>query len=623
MSSATDLAGLLSGHGFQLYTAGGNSTAYIRGIGSGLARPDYNSPILVMINGVRSGWYEMSGWALNNIERVEIIRGPAAVQYGPAVGGVVNIITKRGDGDFALKMQLGAGSFNRFDERLAFSGAAGGLDFAVGLANSRQGGDSSVGGGGDLPHSGYDGKYSADIDAGYTFLDNHRIGFHFAFSAIDNMEAASNGYPDLLIHPDLFAIYDQYRNHTTFSYTGKTNDERFSWLAEYSFGKNKSDSIGYLNDYSLDTHYPEPESASIYSNNIQQLKLQTTFDNKLFEITVGLDYLKHEYNNFYYSWYYGVYYTDTNVANIDDIAGYLLAKARLFNGKLILSLGARYDSYESTFSLPNSNIKLDNFMPSFGIAYLINDYIKLRANYSEGFRIPQASEIFGDQSYTLPNLALKPEETTNIEFGADISYNYLDASLTYFITQYKNKIYSVDIGNYIYQNFNLEKKVTYSGLEASFSFDIGKFFNKEYSLTPYIDLTLITTRRNRDRRPDAFNPEHPSILPYVPDLMANYGIKFYHPQYNFSALLNANYIGKAYSKDFNSYIGTPYPAPFHHFGGYTVVDLSVNKRLWDLGDRGHIYLVAELNNIFDEFYAYSMDFPMPGRNFYFGVGYEF
>jgi vitamin B12 transporter len=522
-------------------------------------------------------------------------------------------------------MQLGAGSFNRFDERLAFSGAAGGLDFAVGLYNSRQGGDSSVGGGGDLPHSGYDGKYGADIDAGYTFLDNHRIGFHFVYSAVDNMEAAGVGYPDLMLFPDNFRVYNQYRYHTTFTYAGKTNNELFSWLVEYAFGKNKSENLGYFNDNFGWTRYPEPDDGSDSHNKVQEFKVQSTFDNKLFAITLGFDYLKYEYFNHYYS----IGYPSTpTTANVDDIAGYILAKIRLIDNSLILSFGARYDEYKTVYTESDRIPKDTNFMPSIGISYLINDYIKLRANYSKGFRIPQASEIFGDTS-RIPNLDLKPETTSNIEFGTDFSYKYLDVSLTYFITDYKNKIIALAApatpGRVQFRN--LANTATYSGIEANLAFDIGKFFNMDFSLTPFVDLTLITARRNRDTNPNNIIPEHQDILPYVPDLMASYGIKFNHPKYNFSAKLNAVYIGKSYSQDWNWLMDYPwsFPSeyPFLYFGGFTVVDFSLNKRLWDLGERGHIYLVADLNNIFDENYAYSMDYPMPGRNFYFGVGYEF
>jgi outer membrane receptor protein involved in Fe transport len=49
----------------------------------------------------------------------------------------------------------------------------------------------------------------------------------------------------------------------------------------------------------------------------------------------------------------------------------------------------------------------------------------------------------------------------------------------------------------------------------------------------------------------------------------------------------------------------------------------VEKRVWDWGEKGHLNLRAEINNVFDAYDLAYLNYPGPGRNFYVGLGYEF
>ncbi|MDR1546572.1 MAG: TonB-dependent receptor, partial [Deltaproteobacteria bacterium] len=54
-----------------------------------------------------------------------------------------------------------------------------------------------------------------------------------------------------------------------------------------------------------------------------------------------------------------------------------------------------------------------------------------------------------------------------------------------------------------------------------------------------------------------------------------------------------------------------------------IVDFMVEKRVWDWGEKGHLNLRAEINNVFDAYDLAYLNYPGPGRNFYVGLGYEF
>ena len=104
----------------QFRTSSGNSSqAYIdmRGIGG----DNPYGKTLVMLDGRRLNRTDMSSinWLeipVDTIERIEIVRGPGSVLYGDAaIGGVINIITKKGKGEPKFNISVLAGSYGLND----------------------------------------------------------------------------------------------------------------------------------------------------------------------------------------------------------------------------------------------------------------------------------------------------------------------------------------------------------------------------------------------------------------------------------------------------------------------------------------------------------------------------
>jgi vitamin B12 transporter len=106
---------------------GGTTTVRLRGADT--------DQTLVLLDGVRvndpgsaSGEFDFSTLLLTDIERIEIVRGPQSALWGSdAIGGIVNIITRRGDGSIATRGSLEGGSFGTVR---AGAGVAGGSDTA-------------------------------------------------------------------------------------------------------------------------------------------------------------------------------------------------------------------------------------------------------------------------------------------------------------------------------------------------------------------------------------------------------------------------------------------------------------------------------------------------------------
>lgn len=628
-STAKDLGQLLNQHGFQTYTTSGNggstTTLYIRGIGNSSMSNELEGATLILLNGHRTGNSSLNLKDLGNVERIEIIRGPAAVQYGTsALGGVVNVITKRGEEGFTASAEAGVGSYSRFDQKLSLSGGKGGFDFAGAFTNARAD-DYQTGTGDTWRHTRVKDRFGFDLDAGYTFLENHRIGAHLNYFRLNDGELPFSGWPDSSRYPDSFSSSDDTAYNTTFSYEGRTENKLFSWAADYTFGKYKSRSLAY-NDPDLPwttIHYPEAYGWNNGDTDIRQGQAKVTFDNQLLMLTAGFDAIKYELDA---SSDYG-YGASQTEAKSTDYAGYLLAKLRLFDEKLILSAGGRYDSYKNTDKKGGYSVSDNNFSPSVGVAWLPVEFLKLRANYAEGFHMPTPRQMAGDSNNYFPNRSLKPEKSQSFEVGADVSWEFIDAGVTYFHTDYKDKIVARSIRPFgFYPNSvfeNLEGKAVYAGFELSFSADLGQALDQPFELRPYASLTIMTQRKNGDKRDSYVVPQAPDTLPYVPRMTASYGVTFDYPELGLASTLNASYVGKVYSKDWNYYSNSPTYGEYLTFGGFTVVDLSLDKRLWDFEDKGSLSLRAEINNLFDKDYAYAMDYPMPGRNFYLGLRYNY
>ncbi len=134
-SGAVTIADLLARQpGVELSRSGGPGTAtslFLRG-----AETRFTA---VYIDGVRVDSQSTGGapWeaiALGQVERIEIVRGPAAAVYGSdAVAGVVQIFTRQGDGPFTPYVGIGAGNRRTGKLEAGFSGKQGALDYSLGL----------------------------------------------------------------------------------------------------------------------------------------------------------------------------------------------------------------------------------------------------------------------------------------------------------------------------------------------------------------------------------------------------------------------------------------------------------------------------------------------------------
>ncbi len=120
---------------------GSVASVFIRGANS--------NHTLVLIDGVRvlntSGGFDFSGLEADNVERIEVLRGPQSTLYGSeAIGGVVSITTRRGRPGFHANLDVRGGSLDTREGRLVLDGGSERFDYSVSIADSRTDGVSAA-----------------------------------------------------------------------------------------------------------------------------------------------------------------------------------------------------------------------------------------------------------------------------------------------------------------------------------------------------------------------------------------------------------------------------------------------------------------------------------------------
>ena len=589
-----DMGGLLRNHGLQVDSFPANqaySQISTRGVRSSLAGTHgLDGQVLLLVDGRRVGTDNISMIPLVNVERIEILRGPAAVQYGTtAIGGVVNVITRRGTETPSLMAEAGIGSWDTYKTQASAAWAKGPFDFSGGVSYFTSG-DYKYGGGKRYPNTDINYKLGYSLNLGLNFLDEHRIGV-----TMQGVRADASGEPNYYN-----ALTDNYTDRSTYSfdvaYEGGYKDAGLSWKTRYFSG-----SSNYFTDDRLDSRM-----AQYYETNTdyQGAQGQVSFTKGFLILTGGVDWNDYDVR----AW--ADWLTPHEHSNYDTLGYFALAKLALFDERLILTGGVRYDEY--TMKVQGEKKDLHKTTPSAGAAFHATDWLTFRANYGESFRVPMPIELIGFKGmYTyLGNPDLKPEKGKTIDAGFEINHKSLNLGVTYFRTNYKRKITTQYVG-WDTMYVNQEGTTKLRGIEASASYDIGEALDWNFMLRPYLNLTRMVKHRYDDGQK----------VKNVSDLNVAYGVNLSHPQIGLDVDLRFTYLGKQDVEDFNDKKKTY--RQIVEIGGRTIIDLFVSQTLKEWDNAGKLSLKAELRNLTDDRYAFVKDYPMPGRSFYLGLRYDY
>jgi len=574
---------------------GSNTSIGIRGFKTDSHGNDLKGHVLVLLNGRRAGTGNLAKISMNNVARIEVLRGPGAVQYGSAgMGGVINVITREGTENGA-SLGIGYGSFEEQEVSAGATAKEGGFDFA-GAVNYLSHDDYKTGDGVRFKNTGVDGRVDLSTNGGYTLFPGNRVSIILTGVDVDHA-----GNPGTLSQNDLDNYTDQKNISGDLIYQGRDTNEKFTWLARYFRGKDEnrwfdpteSNPSGY--DLGIRSSQDTDQQGA-------QLQLNTRY--KWVALTAGLDWVDYDIET---TW-------EPQRTEYDSWAGFLLVKGFLADERLILTGGVRYDIYDVRVAEPVGRSENDDhFTPSVGIAWLATDTLKLRARYAEAFVMPGADQLAADYfSYgwrVVGNPDLKPETSDTFELGADYGSGPLITSLTWYSTDFSDKIEyaATSEGASSWDNLG---SASISGFEGEASFDFGQLLNWRYEVKPYLNFVWLTEFKDEETGDD---------LKYIAEKRASFGIAV--SDYDgLSARLNIAYTAE---QDVDDWESGAFPTPVVTLPDFIVTDFVISKRVYQSEKAGAFTLRGEARNIFDEDYAYIKGYPMPGRSFFVGLNWQY
>jgi vitamin B12 transporter len=395
---------------------GQNATASLRGAEAGQT--------LVLIDGVRvndpstvDNEALLGDLLVNNIDRIEILRGPQSTLYGSdAIGGVIDIVSRRGgDAPFALRASAEGGSFDTYHFNVATNGMLSNLEFGAAANFLHANGTSAA-----------DSRNGSPETDGYTnagLTENLRLHLNEDVS-LDLRSYYTNARDDfddnfLFVPPATFRVADSaaYGRNTLFAgYAGLNVD-----LLDGAFANRValigSGSHRAFYDSAFDTiHKNSSDEGTAWRFEYQGI-LDLSSDDQL---TFGAEYQHIAFT--------GKTYSSFSPLEIDDgsshvASAYAQNMLTLFS-QLTVTAGVRHDD-DREFGGHNS-VKVAAALP-------LNDWgTVLHANYGDGFKAPTLFEQFSE--FSNPLHALAPEGAHGWEAG--VTQQFIDgavaAQATYF-----------------------------------------------------------------------------------------------------------------------------------------------------------------------------------------------
>jgi len=508
-----------------------------------------------------SNEFDLNLVPLAQIERIEILKGAQSTLYGSdAIGGVINIITKKKAGSF-LTAGASAGSYGSKTNQISFNGALSKINYTAGFENQRADGFSSAN---DKNNTGTFDKDGYKNNSWFTKL-NYNINNQWSLQASTRKTA----YKASIDYGAFKDDKDEYFNNATTMSGLQLKYKKDKTVFQFQYQYTTQDR-SYLNDsadkkyityednqYAGKTHFADAFLSKSIGQNIQWI--------------LGSDFRYGSYNQTYASIsVYGPYnenFKDTFQFQ-NALYGSLLVNDA--SKKWLLELGARYN-HHSRYG--------DNQTFTVSPSYVIQPGLRIISSVSSGFKAPSLYQI----SY---NTALKAETSVNAELGVDYKSNPVDARIVYFNRTINN---GIDYNYIDYNFFNfIKQKVNGIEIELNHRLPHGQSVGVNYTL-----LNGQETNQNRITTTDT--------------ITYNYLLK--RPKHSLQMQYNV-----AINKKWQASLSGRYISSRYDVGGYATQDVTLdyytllNAHLQYQASKGLSFYV-DMQNIlqdqFQEIYGYN------------------
>jgi vitamin B12 transporter len=555
---------------------GGTTNVFPRG-----GNPNFS---LVLVDGMpvndAGGGYDFSDLTTDNIERIEVIRGPQSALYGSnAIGAVIQIFTRRGRGPAQGEVSLTAGTFNTYEGHGTVSGGTERFGGSLGLGYVTTSGF--------LPINNDYRDFTISSGLDYQPIEALKLAFSARYSD-SHFEFPTESAGDRLSPLDP----NQFQDRQRLVLSLRTTHAMTRWWEQVLLlGYHRNDSL--FRD-PLDLGNPEDFADSRTDSEEQRLFLNYVWNVSLPEFyQVGT------------TWSLGIEaqgekldQRSTFGATTDSVdpsrsqQGYYTQFLFNWRKQATLLAGVRVED-SSVFGVDTN--------PRVAASYTLPwSQTKIRGGYATGIRAPSFVENFGTGSpFVIGNPNLKPEESVSWEIGLD--QPLLDGrallSATYFANTYKDLITFVSGPG---PNFLNIQEAESSGIEAGFQVLLPWQLKLDGSYT-FLETKVI----NDGGIGGTFFPPGQPLL-RRPKHQGSVGLTYLGDRWTVAFIANA--VGPAIDRDFTQPGFPRVPLP-----GHTKLDLAASyavlQNVWGIKN---LRLQMKIDNLLNEDYEEALGFSAQG-----------
>ncbi|SCM82675.1 TonB-dependent receptor [uncultured Sporomusa sp.] len=402
---------------------------------------------LILINGKRliseasyatANSYELERIKMENIERIEIVRGPVSSMYGSdALGGVINIITRKPE-----KEEF---TFSFSPQRYSDSMSDGLDNYFLRYDSGKQGKWSWIASA---------DRTESDMYENDDGTSKNQFGRRDNFNLQGTYDLADNTFLDVSVD----ILREDLKARQTTTAGAPRNDRYDNTRDQYSLGLRGKMKNG---DYQIRTYYGEQEKVDknflasngqltgfdVYKRKSWTLEGHVSTqvaDNHL--LTAGGEIRQEKYRGTrlgtggknIFDITYGNITKQGSEADIDYSAIYVQDEW-LVNDRLLIIPSVRYD---------DSDLFSGNVSPKLGMTYKMSDHSRLKLNVGKGFKAPSLDDMYMEMTKVMGGMTihvtgnpdLKPEKSTSYELALEGERGNTFGKLTYFVNDVKDLI---------------------------------------------------------------------------------------------------------------------------------------------------------------------------------------
>jgi len=589
------------------------ATVDIRGFGDTAGRN-----ILLLVDGRKVNPVDLSGpdWIqipIEAVERIEVLRGAGSVLYGDnAVGGVVNIITKKGEGLLSGRAGISLGSYDSRKEDAEISGSHDRLSYYLYSKYHETDGYRSNS---DVLTKDLNARLDYELSEG--LLVNLATGWHeddygMPGGLDDQGELTQYGRRGSADYMDFASTKDRYVRLST---------EIRPWFDVTDSASLNLDVFYRNRDAYFWFYYGGYPSPSKYMIDTTGATIRYTYEGDIADyelnFVLGADYYDTEHIIKGSEWN-----TDAITIYKEEKGVYGYLEHEMFKN-IVMDFGARYQEAKYRFDQRSPSVSYETRNPSEtvlmgGTKYEYADGSNLHFKVQETFRFLATDEWYGTAlppAYTSGGVRTNLKHQAGIQYEVGIRHNFGDVLLftaTPYLINMKDEIY-VDPYPSPAHNENYPK-TRRKGIELGLNLDLSRFVNLSY-LDRADFYTNYTFQEAKFKDGDYGSND----IPMTPRHQATAGLNL-NIRKNYALSFTGKYVDERYAIN-DTRNETP------KMKDYFVADGKVSY------SDGSLEIFAGINNIFDEkYFTYAAKsstsnkkdyYPSPERNFEIGTSYRF